>query len=246
MARTKRDRPLHLFSGLIRCESCGSSYVVYSSHRLACSGRREKGICSNRLTIRRDELEARVLTALQSRFFEDEPFQVFCEEFRAAVNETRMEASAAAKAAIRERARIESEIKKLIQAIKDGVPGSAVKDEMLALGNRKVALDSERELVRANPPLLHPHMADQWREQVTELRQALEEDRRDPEARQAVRNMVEEIRLTPSDGVLKVDVKGNLATMLAAASQTDDWQRQVALVAGACNRRYLLLWSGPA
>jgi site-specific DNA recombinase len=226
------QRPLHLFSGLIKCESCGSSYVVYSSTRLACSGRRERGICKNRLTIRRDELEARVLTALQSRFFESEPFSVFCEEFTAAVNETRMEARAAATAANRERVRIDNELKKLIQAIKDGVPGSVVKDEMLALEGRKTALDEERELVRANPPLIHPNMAEIWREEVIQLRQALEEDNSDADARNAVRQMVEEIRLTPKSGELAIDVKGNLAAMLAAASQTNDWQRQIALVAG--------------
>jgi DNA invertase Pin-like site-specific DNA recombinase len=84
-------RPLHLFSGLIRCAECGGSYVVYSTHRLACSGRRERGICTNHLTIRRDELEARVLTALQTRFFENGPFELFCAEFRTALNEARME-----------------------------------------------------------------------------------------------------------------------------------------------------------
>lgn len=31
-------RPRHLFSGLIRCGSCGRSYVEYSTHRMACSG----------------------------------------------------------------------------------------------------------------------------------------------------------------------------------------------------------------
>jgi len=43
---------------------------------------------------------------------------------------------------------------------------------------------------------------------VTQLRDALTEDRCDPEARQAVRNMVEEIGLTPRDGVLAVGRKG--------------------------------------
>lgn len=238
----RAHRPLHLFSGLIRCEVCGSSYVVYSKHLLACSGRREKGICSNHLTVRRDDLEARVLTALQSRFFEDEGFQVFCEEFQAAVNEARMEASASAKATNRQRTKIDGEIRKLIQALKDGFTGPAMRDEMLALENRKAELEAKSALVSANSPLLHPHMADLWREEVTELRQALEEDRCDPEARQAVRDMVEEIRLTPRNGVLSIDVKGNLAAMLAAASQTNDWQRQIALVAGARNHHYLQLW----
>jgi NAD(P)-dependent dehydrogenase (short-subunit alcohol dehydrogenase family) len=74
------------------------------------------------------------------------------------------------------------------------------------------------------------------RAEITELRDALSEDRCDLEARQAVRNMVEEIRRTPRAGVLGVDVKGNLAAMLAAASPNEDWQRQTAwLEAGRSN-----------
>ena len=45
-------------------------------------------------------------------------------------------------------------------------------------------------------------------------------------------DMVQEIRLTPRDGALAIDVKGNLAAMLVAASPTEDWPRQRALVAG--------------
>ena len=216
---------------------------MYSAHRLACSGRRESGICSNSLTIRRDELEGRVLNALQTRFFESGPFQVFCEEFTAAVNEARMEMRAAAATAARERAAVAQQIAKLIQAIKDGVPGAEVKDEMIALQARKATLEAERAATNTVPPLLHPNMAELWRAEITELRSALTEDRCDPDARQAVRNMVEEIRLTPRDGVLAVDVKGNLAAMLAAANPGEDWQRQLTLVAGARNQRYLQLWN---
>jgi hypothetical protein len=55
--------------------------------------------------------------------------------------------------------------------------------------------------------------------------------------------MVEEIRLTQKEGTLAIDVKGNLAAMLAAASPTnEDWQRQLTLVAGARNQHYLQLW----
>src|SRR4051794_13449308 len=62
-------------------------------------------------------------------------------------------------------------------------------------------------------------MAEEWRKQIIELLDALGEDRCDPHAREAVRSMVEEIRLTPRDGVLAIDVKRNLAAMLGAASQ---------------------------
>jgi hypothetical protein len=41
-----------------------------------------------------------------------------------------------------------------------------------------------------------------------------------PEARESVRQMVQEIRLTPLENVLAIDVKGNVAAILASASQT--------------------------
>jgi hypothetical protein len=45
---------------------------------------------------------------------------------------------------------------------------------------------------------------------------------------------------------LAIDVKGNLAGMLKAASPEQDWPQQLALVVGACNQRYLQLRSGAA
>jgi hypothetical protein len=48
---------------------------------------------------------------------------------------------------------------------------------------------------------------------------------------------------------MEILLKGDLAAMLAAASpksDPDDLRRQVKLVAGACNQRYLQLWSGAA
>jgi hypothetical protein len=76
--------------------------------------------------------------------------------------------------------------------------------------------------------------------------QALTQTRVDPtEAQQSLRQLVDQIRLTPRDGVLAIDVKGNLAAMLTAAVPAD-WDTHIALVAGACNQRYLQLWTGAA
>jgi len=229
----RAHRPLHIFSGMMRCGACGSSYVVYSKHRLGCSGRRERGICGNALTIRREELEARVLAALQTRFFENGSFEVFCQEFTAAVNEARMEHRASVTSAKRELGQLDAHKKKLITMVYGGVPVAEVKDEMIAIAARREELTRTLQTADSLPPLLHPNMAARWRDEVTHLRDALAEDRCDPDAREAVRKMVEEIRLTPRDGVLGIDVRGNLAAMLDAASPAEDWQRQITLVAGA-------------
>jgi site-specific DNA recombinase len=53
-------RPQYLFSGLSKGGVCGGGFIMTGRNRLACFGAREKGTCDNRLTIRRDEVEARV------------------------------------------------------------------------------------------------------------------------------------------------------------------------------------------
>ena len=64
------NRPRYLFSGLTKCGVCGAGFILGSANRLSCFGARGQGTCSNRLTIRRNEVEARVLTALQEKLYQ--------------------------------------------------------------------------------------------------------------------------------------------------------------------------------
>jgi hypothetical protein len=129
----KARRAQYLFSGLTKCGTCGSGFVLKSRNRLSCFGATDKGICSNHLTIRRDEIEARVLHALQEKLLRRDLFEEFCEEFTREVNRLRTAARASVTAAERELRRVESEIAKLVQALKDGVPASIVKNPLIAL-----------------------------------------------------------------------------------------------------------------
>jgi hypothetical protein len=74
-------RPTYLFTGLTKCGCCGSGFTMASSSRLACAGARNRGTCENHLTIRRDEVEARVLKAMEHRLWNEELFMEFCTEF---------------------------------------------------------------------------------------------------------------------------------------------------------------------
>ena len=82
-------------------------------NRLACFGGREKGTCDNRLTIRRDEVEARVLSALEEKLLNQELFDEFCDEFTREMNRLRMEHRASLSAAEREIERIEMSMGRL-------------------------------------------------------------------------------------------------------------------------------------
>ena len=60
-----------------------------------------------------------------------ELFDVFCEEWTRHLNRVQMEKSAHLAGLRAEPERSERELKKIVEAIKDGVPGSVVKDDAI-------------------------------------------------------------------------------------------------------------------
>jgi hypothetical protein len=243
-------RPQYLFSGLSKCGVCGAGFIMAGRNRLACFAAREKGTCDNRLTIRRDEVETRVLKALQEKLLNQDLFEEFCEEFTREMNRLRMEQRASLSAAEREIERIEARRQKLIEMVIDGVAPSVVKDELNANAARREQLEARLAAMGEPAPLLHPEMARIYRAKVTELAKALQEPDTKSEATEALRGLVDAIVLTPDQKgeALRIELRGNLAAMLGATVQTkrspasDDLSLQVSLVAGARNQHYLQLW----
>jgi site-specific DNA recombinase len=231
-------RPRYLFSGLTKCAECGGGYVMYWRDRLACFGARSRGTCTNRLTISRQEVEERVLVALRDKLMRRDLFEDFCREYVRELNRLRMEHRAGLSHGRQELAAVEREIRKFIQAIKDGVSALSIKDELLSLEERKAKLQSRLEAPEM-PELLHPRMSDVYRERVGSLCLALESEESRTGAADAIRALVEAIVLEPDGECLKITLKGDLAGMLSAARDskrspdTGDLMVQIKLVAGA-------------
>jgi len=160
-------RPKYLFSGLTKCAECGGGYVMYWRDRLACFGARSRGTCINRLTISRQEVEERVLVALREKLMRRDLFEDFCREYVRELNRLRMEHRASLSNGRQELVSVEREIRKLIQAIKDGVPALSIKDELVLLEARKVELQTRLDAPEM-PELLHPRMTGVYREKVGE------------------------------------------------------------------------------
>jgi site-specific DNA recombinase len=232
-------RPKYLFSGLTKCGECGAGFIVYSREQLGCFGTRDRGTCTNKLTISRHEVEERVLSALQDKLMRKDFFEEFCREFAKEMNRLRMEQRAGLSGAKRELERVKLEIQKVIEAIVDGVKGSELKDRMADLQNRKDALLKQLEVADEPPPLLHPSMADLYRSKVEQLAAALQREDTRLEASEMLRGLIEAIVLTPEKGQFRIELRGNLAAMLTAAQQTKrspetgDLLVPVQLVAGA-------------
>ena len=69
--------------------------------------------------------------------------------------------------------RLEARRKKLVESIMEGVPGSEVKDELIAIDARREQLQRQHSAIKEPKPLLHPEMAAIYRAKVTELARAL-------------------------------------------------------------------------
>ena len=234
-----RRRPKYIFSGLTKCACCGGGYAMISANLVGCSTARNKGTCDNRTNIRRDRLEERVLNALRHHLMDPALFKEFCDEFTREMNRLRIEGRTSLEAARSELTRIEKQIRSTVDAIADGMYHPSMKEKMDGLETRKTEL--ERFLADADepPPLLHPEMAAFYRSQVAELHEALQEESEAKrlKAAEILRSLVKEIILTPEDGELQIDVRGDLAGILRIAVKaktpaTKTGGSQVEMVAG--------------
>jgi DNA invertase Pin-like site-specific DNA recombinase len=214
----RNRRPPFLFSGLTKCDECRGGYTAFGRDELRCHNKTKKKTCSNTRMIKRQEVEARVLRALQDRFLADPvAFEEFCAGFREEQNRFRMEQRERITSIQRELDRIARDIFRVIDAIKAGVPGEELKTEMEDLQARKAALLAQMVNLEQPEPLLHPSMAVAYRVSVEQLAAALQADDEveRSRAREAVRALIEQVVIPPGDGLLRV--VGNLGKMLEAA-----------------------------
>ena len=173
--------------------------------------------------MRRDDLENFVLDGLQHRLMEPVRIKIFCEECARAMNRLHAEHNAQRAANAEALNKAERDLARLVQALLDGVPASAVREKMAELEARRDALrhglaSGEDQSVR-----FHPNMAEYYRTQVAGLRAALSEDGRRREACEIVRKLVDRIELSPvvrgGRKSLSVSLYGRLAGILAMATK---------------------------
>ena len=134
------NRPVTLLSGLLTCGCCGGRISMVMTDRYACRNHLRKGICDNGRTIRRDEIEARVLAGLKEKLVSSE---AVAEAVRAYAKETnRLNRDRRAQAETDQKAlqKIERAIAGIMAAIEDGMYQPTMKARMAELSDAFVAL----------------------------------------------------------------------------------------------------------
>jgi site-specific DNA recombinase len=208
----------------MRCGCCGGGFVVLNAERIGCANARNKGTCDNRHTIRRDTLEATVLEGLQRHLMDPMLCDLFCQEYTRHTNRLRGESNAQHQVDRTTLVKIDRELDRLVQALMDGVPASRVKDKMPDLENRKAEIETRIKDAAENPVLIHPNMANYYRDQIGSLRESLADEHARVQATEIIRKLVDKIVVTPvsvEEGrtSLSIDLHGHLAGILSLATK---------------------------
>jgi len=146
-----------------------------------------------------------------------------------------------------ELAEVKRRIDGMIRAIEEGLYQPSMKARMQGRERRREALEAELATAAEPRPRLHPGLAEIYRHKVATLQQA-REDEDGFEVRGSLRGLVETIVLVPDDGTLAIEVRGDLAAILALGANDNarpSGRARVAvleiieMIAGACNHREL-------
>ena len=189
------------------------------------------------------------MDGLRSRLMDPDLFKVFAQDFAAEWNRLQADAQSTLDRVRSEHQRVCRQIDRLVDALADGVSAARLRGRLSELERRRLELERELETAKAPAPRLHPNIAEVNRRKVEELHEALKAEDAGP-ARELVRGLVEAIVLTPENGRLKVEVRGELAAILrlsglahekAPAGGPELLAEQIKVVAGARNCLDLLL-----
>ena len=212
-------RPRKLFSFLLKCGECHGGFAKLSQSQYGCASRKNKGTCSNALTISERKLEHIVLGTLRDQLMHPEICEVVCVQYTEHLNRIRANERAALDSNRAELDNVERSIAKLVDAIKRGIDPVLIRDEINGLQQRKLTLQAALVDEDRAPVFIHPNMAHRYHVAVQDLIASLKVDGHREEAAELIRGMIEKVVLTPNEdrSDLTIDLHGRLAGILQMA-----------------------------
>lgn len=110
-------RPSFLFSGLLKCGCCGGQYGIVTNDRYGCLNRYRRGTCDNGRTIRREDIERRVLAGLGEKLVSADAVDVAVRSYAEALNQQNRERRVQAELDQKALAKVERAIAGIMAAI---------------------------------------------------------------------------------------------------------------------------------
>jgi site-specific DNA recombinase len=214
-------RNRHLLSGLLTCGVCGGNYAILLNDRYGCSNRYRRGSCSNGHTIRRKEIEARVLEGLKHKLVAPEVAAEAIRAFQEETNRLNRERLASAEADRQALAKVERGIKGILTAIEEGLFEPSMKVRLPELERQKIELEARLANAPEALPAVHPGIAEIYRAKIARLAEALADPEAGRQASEAIRSLVGKVVLMPGAkrGQVQAALHGELGAILHLLAQ---------------------------
>jgi DNA invertase Pin-like site-specific DNA recombinase len=159
----------YLFSGLLKCGVCGSNLIIASGGgkkpKYVCSGYFNRGTCSNKLYIRQDELEERLLSKLRAELSQPEEIEFAIEIFGRQLRSSLASVSSKLGEMRSRKEKLEREIRNFTQAIAENGHSKYIIEE-IAVREKEISGITDR-LLSSTP--------DSIEAQIGEVRRLVEE-----------------------------------------------------------------------
>jgi site-specific DNA recombinase len=139
----RMKRATHLFTGMLKCGTCGGGFIQVGKQYYGCANTRNKGTYGNRLTIKREDFETRVLSGLRDPLLHPELIAEYVRAYQAEFNKLSGSIRADRQANEREMAKVTRQIDQMVNAIAEGMFHPSMKDKMTALESSKAALTAK-------------------------------------------------------------------------------------------------------
>jgi site-specific DNA recombinase len=192
----------YLFSNLLKCGLCGSNLIIASGGgkkpKYVCSGYFNRGICSNNLYIRQDELEERLLGRLRSELLEPDSINRAIEQFGCQLRSSLAGVSDELTQMRVRKEKLEREIRNFTSAIAESGHSKYILEE-IAAREKEISAITDR-LLSAAPDSIQSKIDDMARfvsEGIEKLSEALNEN--SPLAKQELHSHLSAIRMFPTE-----------------------------------------------
>ncbi|NCP11384.1 MAG: hypothetical protein GW859_05415 [Sphingomonadales bacterium] len=217
-----RTRATRLFSGKLRCATCGGSVIIISTDRWGCSTHRQTGTCGNGSTITDSVLQRRVWAAIERDLLHPDVIAAYLEEFRLAWAEERRRLISGRADLDRELAGIDEQEDRLADAILAGIAPAKLKAraDQLAARRQEIA-EAQADMPEITPIVAHPAIIEDYRRQVADMAKIAAGDAEAiRHARPLLDRLIDRIDVEPREGRQGVDLllHGELATILGFAN----------------------------
>jgi site-specific DNA recombinase len=223
--------PKYLLSGLLKCDECDSNFVVSDYYRYCCGGHlnRRAPVCTNDRRVSRTLVEERCLAGLRDDLLTPDSIERIIKKTARLLAASNRERQPEVERLHRQLATVEGEITNILKAIKAGILTPSTKAELEqaeAERTRLIGTIKMRVSKADKVATLLPRAAERYRAVVNDL--GCLSKKHVAQAREQIRELVGEIRLTPTadgyleavltrrnEGVLKLAVGSKLNNLVA-------------------------------